>query len=228
MTALTMILWLVCSLETAHAQERARPDDEHEHALRPPSDDDRDVDGMTPDPTPRVPEVLEGDDSDLYVVEQAGVGGPIAYASATVLEVGGSGSIIGTEQFVSVRFAPFVGWFLADGIQLVYSNEIVGGTHQDRPAFAFIAAVELAVHLKITDRLLVFGGPGVGVLYNGNEAGLLLRPRVGLDILVGRSAILRPAFSFGWSTVDMFDLAGDDLPSIRIQYGFEIGYSAMF
>lgn len=227
MAPLTTILMLLAPL-TADAQERGARDVEHPHALRRPADDDRSVDGMTPDPTPRVPEVLEGDDSSFYVIEQAGVGGPIAYATATVLEVGGTGSILGTEEFVSLRFAPFVGWFIADGIQIVYSNELVGGTLQDRPAFAFIASIEIDVHLKITDRLLFFGGPGGGMLYNGNDLGLLLRPRIGLDILVGRSAILRPAFSFGWSTVDMFDLAGDDLPSIRIQYGFEIGYSAMF
>jgi hypothetical protein len=219
------LLALLAVSPVARAQDHAGVP---RHALRQPSDDDRSVDGMTPDPTPRVPEVLEGDDASLYVVEQAGVGGPIAYATATVLEVGGTGSVMGTADFVSVRFAPFVGWFVADGVELIYTNEIIGGTRQDRAHFAFIASGELDVHLRITDRLLIFAGPGVGALYNGSDVGLLLRPRLGLDILVGRSAILRPAFNFSWATVDMYDLGGDELADTRISYGLELGYSAMF
>src|SRR5690349_9013177 len=84
---------LALATGTAHADEGGAAHRAQRDA--PVRDDDVDPEHTTPDPTPVVPNVLAETPraERLTVVEQAGVGGPLAYASATVLEVGGSGSI---------------------------------------------------------------------------------------------------------------------------------------
>jgi hypothetical protein len=103
-----------------------------------PADEDSDLATATPDPTPQVPTVLQRPMSEarLDVVEQAGVGGPVAYASAGVLEVGGSGSIFAASDFIGLRFAPFVTWFAFDGVGFSYIHEIYGGSQAGTPASA--------------------------------------------------------------------------------------------
>ena len=58
----------------------------------------------------------------------------------------------------------------------------------------FGAMLEPSYHLPVSDRLFVFLGIGFGLRY-AEDPGVdfALRPKLGVDILVGRSGILKPA-----------------------------------
>jgi hypothetical protein len=193
-----------------------------------PTDDDVSLERATPDPTPPVPAILQRREAELDVIEQAGVGGPVAYASAGVLEVGGMGALTFGESFWQARFAPFVGWFVADGLELTYLHEITGARVGGQSRVATSVYVEPSGHVRLTDRLLAFAGVAPGVLYNGADWGFTVRARAGVDVLVGRSGIFRPALAFTWATVDLHDAAGGQLVGLRRLGGLEVSYAAMF
>lgn len=217
------VLWS----QSAHAEDNPK-----ERARREPKvrDDDVDPEHSTPDPTPPVPNVLAETPraERLTVVEQAGVGGPLAYASATVLEVGGSGSMSISGERLYLRMAPYVAWFVVDGFRLSYTHELyVSKLEKDyRISTAILAGGD--VHFRLNDRLLIGAGPELGALYNGAKWGAMIRPKLTLDILVGRSAILHPGLFFSWSSVDIIDASGQNTPGEHIAFGFDIAYAAMF
>jgi hypothetical protein len=211
---------------------RAAPD--AAHATSPSRerarDDDESLATATPDPTPEVPSVLEHAPraSRVTVNEQAGVGGPLAYASATVLEVGGSGSLNVAGDQLFMRMAPTVGWFVLDGLQLSYTHEIYFAKHAAEHRLATAVLIGGSAHFRINDRLLVATGADCGALYNGEQWGVEAKPTFTLDILVGRSAVLHPGVSLAWSSVDAIDAAGSRFAGEHLLFGFTIGYGAMF
>lgn len=231
---LTILVFASLLAISAHAQRDPRGNapatasspNEVAQPGEPARDDDTSLETATPDPTPRVPSILQrGRDPHLDVIEQAGVGGPTAYGSQGVLEVGGTGSLMANRDFVRLAFAPFVGWFVFDGIQLSYINEIYGGAYEGDNDFGTLALIELSAHLRFGDRVLGFVGVGQGVIYNG-DFGYAVKPRLGLDVLVGRSGVFRPAFYYTWSTETLF--APNETPPTQWLYGLEIAYAAMF
>ena len=88
--------------------------------------------------------------------------------------------------------------------------------------------LEPSGHVRVTDRLLAFAGVAPGVLYNGDDWGFTIRTRAGVDVLVGRSGIFRPALTFTWATRDLYGTTGTQLPGMRRVGGLEISYAAMF
>ena len=223
----TTVLCLALCTQAARAEDEPKQKPRRELKVR---DDDVDLAHFTPDPTPRVPNVLAETPraERLTVVEQAGVGGPLAYASATVLEVGGSGSVSVSGERFYLRMAPFVAWFVVDGFRLSYTHELYVSKYEKdyRISTAVLAGAD--VHFRLSDRLLIATGPELGALYNGVKWGAMIRPKVTLDILIGRSAILHPGLFFSWSSVDVIDAAGQDTPGENIAFGFDIAYAAMF
>jgi hypothetical protein len=213
---------------TAHgagAQESAH--DEQKPLVQ---DDDVDPATATPDPAPPVPTVLEHAprESRVTVAEQAGVGGPLSYGSAMVLEVGGSGSLSMTDKHLYLRMAPYVAWFVLDGLQLSYMHEIYVLKQNENYRLATAPMLGASAHMRVTDRLLVSLGPECGALYNGDAWGVLGRIRLGLDILVGRSGVLHPSMYGAWSSVDTIDAAGTTVFGQHLSLGFDIAYAAMF
>lgn len=183
------------------------------------------------DPSPPIPTLLETggpDPETLTVREQAGVGGRLPYATAGVLEVGGTGALLWGQDYLSARFAPFVGWFVADGLAISYHHELYGGRFAGENRFSTLAFIEPSGHIGLTNRLLAFAGVGVGVLYNGADFAFATRARAGLDVLVGRSGIFRPALVFTWATRDLVDLDGTQVAGMRYAGGMEVSYAAMF
>ena len=233
-TLFVSLLVLVLEIATASAQRDPRGNapasasspNEVAQPGEPAYEDDLTLETATPDPSPPVPRLLQrGHEPYLDVIEQAGVGGPTAYASQGVLEVGGTGALMANRDFVRLSFAPFVGWFVFDGIQLAYINEIYGGSYGGERDFGTLALIEISAHLRFGDRVLGFIGVGQGVLYNG-DFGYAVKPRAGLDVLVGRSGIFRPAFYYTWASEDL--VTPNDTPPTHWVYGLEIAYAAMF
>jgi hypothetical protein len=76
---------------------------------------------------------------------------------------------------------------------------------------------------------------GVGAAYVSQlGTGLAVAPRIGMDVMVGRSGILRPSLSYEYTTHDakgMVDANGNadvTLVAISSALRFNIGYSAMW
>jgi hypothetical protein len=194
-----------------------------------PSDDDTSLENATPDPTPRVPTVFQRENAapSLDVIEQAGVGGPLAFGSAGVLEVGGSGALIASSDYIMAKLGPTIGWFVYDGVELAYTHEVYGGTETHGFGLASFAVIDVSVHMRINDRLLGFVGLGPGLSYNGDTAGVGGKGRLGLDVLVGRSGLFRPAAFYTLTSNRLVDLRGT-ATNHNWQYGLELEYAALF
>lgn len=209
-------------LNASSANEVVQPNE-------PASDDDVNLEHATPDPTPRVPVVLQrgGEEPTIDVIEQAGVGGPVAFGSAGVLEVGGSGALIAASDYFMAKFGPTVGWFPYDGVMLSYTHEIYGGTAIGGYGVASLAVLDVSVHTPVNDRLLAFVGLGPGLAYNGENFGVGGKGRLGLDVLVGRSGLFRPAAFYTLTSNTLVDLRGTPTAH-HWQYGLELSYAALF
>ena len=215
----------------AEAPPGSSSSNEIEQPGEPAVDDDVNEAVATPDPSPRVPVPFEErpSETEIDVVEQAGVGGPVAYAEAGVLEVGGAGGLLIADDVVVARLAPFMGLFVFDGLQLTLINEIFvsGGRGTDVRVSVF-ALGEPSLHVRLNDRTLVMFGVAAGLLFNGDDFGVAIRPRVGVDVLIGRSGLLRPAFVMTWGSKDLVELGGALLEDERLTFGLELAYSALF
>jgi hypothetical protein len=149
-----------------------------------------------PPPDVRAPEEVE-------VARNAGVGSALAYASRSVVEVGGVLAFRHQSDTTLFRVSPSIGYFFIDNLQLTLFPELIitrigaddaavgEGAQTD---FTVGAVLEPSYHVPFNDRLLGFAGLGVGLNY-AEDPGIdfLFRPRLGLDVLVGRSGIFKPA-----------------------------------
>jgi hypothetical protein len=158
------------------------------------------------------------------VIRGAGMGSEIAYGDQGVVELGGQFALDIRDELFSIAIAPTLGYFLVDRFELtlipiVRILRTEDGVSGNSETFVQVAALlEPSYHLPITDDLFVFGGLGIGFTYEeGPGFAFLLRPVLGLDVMVGRSGILKPA---GFIDVGFGDGA--------IGGGFQAGYTVMF
>jgi len=168
------------------------------------------------------------------VVEQAGVGGITGYGRAGVLELGGSAGLMIAPDFRNVNVSPSIGWFLADNLELSgiigVSNIKVG----EESATVWSALVEPSYHLPFNRTTFGFLGMGIGAAYVSQlGTGLAVAPRIGANVLVGRSGVLTPSLSYEYTThnvesVDTGDMKNVTLVSVSSALRFNVGYTAMW
>jgi hypothetical protein len=181
------------------------------------------------DPHPAAPSPLIGNRS-ATIVSQAGIGGPVAYARSGVLELGGMLAWTAQTGQSTIMVAPTLGWFLTDNFELsaiVQYNRQVNGDN----AQTFITGlIEPSFHLPIVDELFLFAGFGVGATgVTGQDVGFAIAPRLGMNILVGRSGILTPSVAWNASTNrSVTDPAGNTLLAMNSRWTANIGYSVMW
>ncbi len=204
----------------------------------PTTDDDTRRGVTNPDPVPAPPSpVTELPETGVY--EQAGTGGTIAFGEAGVLELGGAGAFTAAKDLTILSVRPSIGWFVLDNVELSamlnfdYANTSVEATDSDTDvdnvsSTTFGLMGEPSFHLPFTPTLFGFAGLGLGVNYDGDDFGFALRPRVGLDVIVGRSAIFRPALEFTWTTTDAVTQNGNAVVGVSQTFGASFGYSAMW
>lgn len=188
------------------------------------------------DPIPTAPAPLAH--KTLKVVRQAGVGGPTAYARGGVLELGGDLSYVGANNFQQLSVTPSVGFFITDNLELSallgvsYSDvtENEEGVARNVKKTAVTALIEPSFHLPVVDQLFAFVGLGLGVNYTkGFGTGFALAPRVGFNVMVGRSGVLTPAFNVNWSSNSALETNdGQKLVAVHTTLGASLGYSVMF
>ena len=214
---------LSCATLT-YAQNTAQPDDKG--GL--PDVKETDQAGANETPTPpggpppnvRVPEEVE-------VAKNAGVGSDLAYASRGVVEMGGVLALRHQSETTQFRLAPSIGYFFVDNLELTLFPDLTitrisadaGDAGEGAQTDWSVGVVlEPSYHLPFNDRLLAFVGLGVGLNFAEDpKVDLLFRPRLGLDVLVGRSGILKPAAFMDVGLADGLSAGG-----------IEAGYTVMW
>jgi hypothetical protein len=125
------------------------------------------------------------------------------------------------------KFAPSVGLFIYDGIQLSYTHEIYGGSGIREDGIASTGIVDVSVHVPFDDRVLGYVGLGPGVHYNGESLGAGGKARAGAEVLIGRSALIRVGAFYALMTNPLVDLRGSLTPE-HWQLGLDVAYAALF
>lgn len=194
----------------------------------PPSQSDDDLAPPVPSPAP----------PPGGLVKQAGIGGVVSYARSGVLELGGNASLAAADGYLRFAISPSIGWFMIDNIEL---SALIGFSHVridtvDDTGSAgtatqtlFSLLFEPSVHIPFTDSLFGFLGLGLGVSYDDvSGAGFALQPRLGLNVLVGRSGILSPAIYVQYTTTSAVQTDAGTLLAVSLGYGLNLGYTVMW
>ena len=171
---------------------------------------------------------------DTGIVEQAGIGGPTAYGRAGVLELGGSAGMVLAPGFRNVNFAPMVGWFVSDNIELSGILGVSNIRAGDSSATVWSALVEPSYHIPMNRSMFGFFGMGIGAAYVSElGAGLAVAPRIGFNFMVGRSGVLTPSLSYEYTTHNVTTIDEDmnediTLVAVSSSMRINIGYTAMW
>jgi hypothetical protein len=207
--------------EDSDRQERTMPSAEEpkpSDQLPPARSDD--------DPTPPPASPLP---PDAAVVEQAGVGGPVAYGRAGVLELGGSASFSTASNFTEFSLRPSIGWFIADNLELSGILSFNHASVDGNSATSWAILAEPSYHLPINSTLFAFLGVGAGISHvNDVGTGFALAPRLGMNILIGRSGVLTPALLAQYSTTDAIETPQGTLVAVTSSFGLSVGYTVMW
>lgn len=144
---------------------------------------------------PEQPQGLRGEvDAPLSVAMNAGIGSDLAYARRSIVELGGTLALVHESETTTFQIEPQLGYFLVDNLELSLFPTLKIIHLDDDTDVSVGATLEPSYHLPISDRIYVFAGLGLGLAYQeGPGVELLLRPRIGLDGLVGRSGIFKPS-----------------------------------
>jgi len=187
-------------------------------SLPPPQSDD------DPQPQPASPVVPTGG-----VVKQAGVGGNVAYGRSGVLELGGSANFTSATDFTQISLNPSIGWFFMDNVEI---SAILGLSHlssQGVDATFLNALLEPSLHIPFTDTFFGMLGVGAGLSYvEGPGLGFAIAPRIGANILIGRSGILTPQFFAQYATHEALVTPAGTLLAVSFSYGAGLGYTVMW
>src|SRR5262245_57885373 len=168
------------------------------------------------------------------LVEQAGVGGMVGYGRPGVLELGGSAGLMIAPDFRTVNFSPSIGWFVADNLELSGILGVSNVKANAEEATVWTALVEPSYHLPFNRTTFAFMGLGIGAAYEHTlGTGLAVAPRIGANLLVGRSGVLTPSLSYEYTTHDVNNVTVGDmrdvtLLSVSSALRINIGYTAMW
>lgn len=151
------------------------------------------------------------------VMTGAGVGSDVAYASRGVVELGGSLALTHSSQTTTFRLTPSLGYFFIDNLELTLFPDLTITNVEDSTDVTVGGTIEPSYHQPFSDRIFGFVGIGLGIRY-ADEPGVdvFLRPRAGMDFMVGRSGILKPAL--------FVDIGANDGISAG---GLEVGFTVM-
>jgi hypothetical protein len=167
------------------------------------------------------------------VTEQAGIGGTQAYGRAGVLELGGSFGFTGASNYTSLSINPTLGWFFIDNVEI---SAIVGVNYNkiaDKSGTVLRLLLEPSFHLPLSQTAWAFLGVGAGVASVPNPAGdttsgFALSPRLGANILVGRSGLFSPALFVDYTSGGSVSTPQGTVIAVNTAYGVQAGYTVMW
>ena len=181
----------------------------------------------THDPRPEAPRPTGSRTESI--VEQAGTGGPVAYARGGVLELGGGMTWSQTSQQTMFALTPTIGWFFTDNIELSAIAQLNYNRAGSQSATYVTGLIEPSVHFPVAETTFIFGGWGLGATYERNKgAGFAMAPRLGLNVLIGRSGILTPSATMNWSSNSNIRTPEGTLLAVSTTWGANIGYTVMW
>jgi len=167
------------------------------------------------------------------VTEQAGIGGTQAYGRAGVLELGGSFGFTGASNYTSLSINPTIGWFFIDNVEL---SAIVGVNYSKISSVSNTVMrllIEPSFHLPLSQTAWAFLGVGAGVASVPNPSGdkttgFALSPRLGANILVGRSGLFSPALFVDYTSGGSVSTPQGTVIAVNTAYGVQAGYTVMW
>ena len=163
------------------------------------------------------------------LVKQAGVGGVVGYGRAGVLELGGSAGLTAASDLTQVNVAPSLGWFVADNLELTGILDFAYAKTGDTDGTIVTGLVEPSYHLPFNRTTFGFLGVGLGVSYiDGPGAGVAVAPRLGANVMVGRSGVLTPSLSWQYTTHDTMDTPQGALLVVSSAVRANVGYTVMW
>ena len=133
-----------------------------------------------------------------------------------------------------MNLSPSIGWFVADNLELSAILGVSNVKANDEEATVWTALVEPSYHLPFNRTTFGFMGMGIGAAYEHQlGTGLAVAPRIGANILVGRSGVLTPALSYEYTTHDVNTVQAGDmrdvtLVSVSSALRINVGYTAMW
>lgn len=194
-----------------------------EPAALPPSQSDNDVAPPVAQP------IIPGAGG---LVSQAGVGGVVGYGRAGVLELGGSAGFTFASDYRNINVSPTVGWFVADNLELSAILSISNIKSGDSAsATLWSALLEPSYHVPFNRTVFGFLGLGAGAAHvSGLGTGFAVAPRIGANMMVGRSGVLTPSLSYQYTTIstDMPTNTGVTTVALTSALTFNVGYTAMW
>jgi len=170
------------------------------------------------------------DDQADHITQKAGGGGEHAYASAGVLELGGTASLTAASGLTQFSLSPSVGWFFADNLQLSGIMSWIFSTTDGNSEHLFSFLAEPSYHYPLTKLDFIFLGVGAGLSYQSSSksGGLALAPRLGYQRLVGRSGLLTAALQTTYSGNDRIRTSNGTLLSVQTATSLGLGFSVLW
>lgn len=163
------------------------------------------------------------------IVRQAGVGGPTGYGRAGVLELGGFAGLTAASGFLATNVNPTIGWFFADNMQI---SAILGISHvrtEGDTATMVSLLAEPSYHLPFNRSVFGFLGLGLGAAYAKDPGfGFAMAPRIGANIMVGRSGVLTPSLSYQYNSHETQEMEGNNYVVMSTALAANIGYTVMW
>jgi len=188
----------------------------------PPAESDNDVQ----------PEVAAVGPPSGGIISQAGIGGTVGYGRAGVLELGGSAGFAFASDYRNVNVSPTIGWFLADNLEISAILSISNIKAEDSSSTLWSALLEPSYHVPFNRSVFGFLGLGAGASHiSGLGTGFAVAPRLGANLMVGRSGVLTPSLSYQYTTISTdMTTPGSDVTVVGVTSSvrFNIGYTAMW
>lgn len=207
-------------------QQEGRPATSDSTANAPANDGDLPAARSDNDPQPEVPSpgIPPGG-----IVKQAGVGGPVGYGRAGVLELGGSAGFSSGGGMTQLNIAPSVGWFISDNLELTGIIDVAHASTGETDGTLVTGLIEPSYHVPVNRTMFGFLGVGIGGSYvDGPGIAFAMAPRIGGNFLVGRSGILTPSVSWQYNTHDSMETSEGMLLQVSSSVRANIGYTAMW
>jgi hypothetical protein len=234
-TVIMSVLFVAATLGNAFAQTAPTDGDQRQDgkpatadttADAPPNDGDlpKPVSDNDPHPEVAAPAMPPGG-----MVEQAGVGGLVGYGRAGVLELGGAAGFTAATDLTQVNVAPSLGWFVADNLELTGILDLAYAKANGNTGTIVTGLIEPSYHLPFNRTTFGFLGMGMGISYvDGPGAGFAVAPRVGANLMIGRSGVLTPSLSWQYTTHDTMETQEGALLVVSSAVRANVGYTVMW
>jgi hypothetical protein len=147
-----------------------------------------------------------------------------------VLELGGSAGFTVASNYRNINVSPTIGWFLADNFELSAILSISNIKTNGDSATLWSALAEPSYHLPFNRSVFGFLGLGLGASHVSSlGTGFAFAPRLGSNIMIGRSGVLTPSISYQYTTINNMESEdGVMVVALTSALLFNLGYTAMW